>query len=70
MIYHRPKTRGELKTKLQEGQTCEVAGSVEESTRICFTGWLNFKAFSTMPSPNRGWVLFIPRENVDMVMGV
>ncbi len=56
----RPKTRGELKKKLQEGITCEVAEFTAEMTKIILTGWLEFYNFTIQPSYNHGWVLFVP----------
>ncbi len=62
--YCRPKTRGELRDKLKDGITCEVAEYVAESTAILLDGWLNFDDFSINNSDNQGWVLFVPRKSI------
>jgi hypothetical protein len=56
----RPKTRGELKRKLQQGEACEVVSSNVEITTILLRGWLDFDRFTTRPSDNVGWTVFEP----------
>jgi hypothetical protein len=60
----RPLTRGELRDRLQAGETCEVAAHVAEMTAIVLTGWLQFDQFNVDPSENEGWVLFVPNDKV------
>jgi hypothetical protein len=56
----RPKTRGELKRRLQQGEACEVVSSNVEITTILLKGWLDFDRFTTRPSGNVGWTVFEP----------
>ena len=56
--YHRPKTLGELRTKLQEGIACEVVAYVAEMTAIMLRGWMTFATFTIRQSENEGWVVF------------
>lgn len=58
--YTRPKTRGELKRRLENGETCEIVADNAEITTTLLHGWLNFNAFTVELSPNRGWCLFVP----------
>ena len=32
-------------------------------TKIMLIHWLDFKDFTTQPSPNDGWVLFLPNKD-------
>ncbi|MFA5375927.1 MAG: hypothetical protein WC455_09310 [Dehalococcoidia bacterium] len=57
---YRPKTRGELRDKLQAGVPCEVAAYVASMTDIMLRGWLRFDAFTVCQSPNDGWAIFMP----------
>jgi len=57
---YRPKTRGELKEKLQEGISCEVASHVVSMTNIMLRGWGEFDSFDTKPSENEGWTIYYP----------
>jgi len=58
----RPKTRGELKRRLQAGHACEVAGYAAEMTATMLRGWMDFEAFTVRPSYNAGWVVFEPTD--------
>lgn len=58
----RPSTRDELLRLMQAGTTCEVAGHVAEITDTMLRGWLQYDGFTMNPSPNAGWVLFIPTQ--------
>jgi hypothetical protein len=57
---YRPRTRGELRDKLQAGVPCEVAAYVAGMTDIMLRGWLQFEAFTVCSSVNNGWVVFMP----------
>lgn len=59
---YRPRTRGELRDKLQAGVPCEVAAYVASMTDIMLRGWLKFDAFTVCQSPNDGWVIFMPTK--------
>ena len=56
-FYVRPKTRGELASRLKNEEACEVAGHVVEITVIMLEGWLDCKV-TTRESENKGWVVF------------
>ena len=58
--HFRPRTRGELKRKLEEGVVCEVVGYVSEMTAIMLRGWMEFGDFTVVLSENYGWNLFVP----------
>jgi len=60
MNIYRPTTVGELKDKLEEGVSCEVAEHVSGSTYINLRGWLDYDDFTIDPSDNPGWVTFNP----------
>ncbi len=62
--YCRPKTRGELRDKLKEGISCEVAGFVVPMTKIMLEGWLGFSDFTVQNSYNQGWKIFIPAKSI------
>ena len=57
-VYHRPKTRGELRDKINEGIPCEVVSYVAEMTSSLLRGWLQCENFQVRPSENDGWVVF------------
>ena len=57
----RPTTRGELATRLKNGETCEVASHVAEMTALMLQGWLNVDDFTVTPSTNPGWSIFAPK---------
>jgi hypothetical protein len=54
----RPKTRGELRNRLANGEICEVVSSNVDITSILLRGWLQFNNFAVEPSDNIGWSLF------------
>ena len=56
----KPKTRGELKRLLQQGEPCIVAEYVSEMTATILRGWLDFKDFEIIPSDDPDWVIFQP----------
>lgn len=58
--YFRPKTRGDLRTALREGVSCEVIGYAAEMTATVLSGWMNFENFTVQLSSNDGWVVFVP----------
>jgi len=58
----RPGTRGELRDKLRNGVTCEIAAHVTEMTVTMLRGWLRFDAFTVRPSDNAGWMIFEPND--------
>jgi len=59
MTYHRPKTRGELKTKILEGVECEVVASNVETTNIFLDGWLDMEdKYDVRLSENKGWAIY------------
>lgn len=58
----RPETRGELRDRLKNGERCEVAFYVAESTVLMLHGWLEFHDFDIRLSPNQGWVIFEPNS--------
>ena len=60
----RPATRGELAKRIKAGETCEVAGHVEEFTSMMLRAWLDLENFLVTPSPNAGWVLYSPKPAV------
>ncbi len=60
--YIRPKTRGELCRLLKAGHICEVAEHLSEMTALLLGGWLDCYNFNVKPSPNKGWLLFVPTE--------
>ena len=61
--FYRPATRGELRDKLKNGETCEVVTSNVEITSILLHEWLQFNDFTVRPSTNEGWSLFEPNTN-------
>lgn len=61
-MYHRPKTRGELRDKLKAGIPCEVVGTNAGFTTMMLESWLEFKDFTVRMSENAGWVVFEPKE--------
>jgi len=63
VIYARPKTRGELRDKLQEGIECEVVASNVSITNILLSGWMDFKTYKVRPSENEGWAVYYPSED-------
>lgn len=63
-----PKTRGELRDKLKDGESCLVASHVSDMTEILLRGWQDCTEFTTRPAPGRpGWTLFEPtvKQNTD-----
>lgn len=66
--YDRPKTRGELRDKLRDGISCEVAAHVANMTSIMLKGWLEFEAFTIDQSPNEGWVIFKPQVTSMLIL--
>ena len=58
----RPTTKGELRDRLKDGETCEVATMAAEMAAIGLRGWLEFDAFTMRPSDNAGWTLFEPNK--------
>lgn len=64
MDYYRPKTRVELRNKLREGVTCEVASQAVEMTVIMIEGWMGFYEYQTEASPNKGWTIFKPNDRL------
>lgn len=61
-VYPRPSTRGELRDRLANGESCEVATYVGELTEVMLKGWLGFVNFEVISSPNRGWSIFKPTK--------
>jgi hypothetical protein len=59
--YCRPKTRGELRSKLADGVPCEVVSSNVSTTSIALRGWLKFDSFTVRNSENKGWALYEPK---------
>jgi len=60
--YTRPKTLGELKTRLQAGEHCEIVTDSVEFANIGLRDRLNFDAFTVTPSENPGWSVRTPRQ--------
>lgn len=63
--FTRPKTRGELRDRINAGEICEVAALTEEFTSLMLRSWLNANSFTTCLSPNEGWVLYCPDAKKD-----
>lgn len=57
--YFRPKTRGELASKISEGVPCEVVTINRQFTCICLDGWLKMEGkYRVRLSENEGWDVY------------
>lgn len=58
--HSRPKNCVDLCDRLARGETCEVRSEDAETAKAMLNGWLEFNAFTALPSDIAGWVLFVP----------
>lgn len=58
--HSRPKNYGDLCDRLVRGETCEVRSEDVEYASIVLKDWLEFNAFTALPSDIAGWVRFVP----------
>ena len=65
----RPTTKGELRDRLKQDQTCEVATMAAEMAAIGLRGWLEFDRFTMRQSDNEGWTLFEPNDKHESSAG-